>query len=100
VASFRKPFKILHIEPFVSLTFLAQIATKFTKRALLFYKYFLNCLRDSKRRMFLEGQYNRQQRFLMEYLQHGGIKGEFEPLAEIEVIIKMIPSYLKRFCFI
>jgi hypothetical protein len=35
VASFRKLFKGLHIEPFVSLTFLAQIATKFTKRALL-----------------------------------------------------------------
>jgi hypothetical protein len=34
VASFRKPFKSLYIEPFVSLTFLAQLATKFMKRAL------------------------------------------------------------------
>jgi AcrR family transcriptional regulator len=79
--------------------FLSGMEQQLTEAAddldLVFYEYFLSGFRDPKRRLFLEGRYDRQHRFLLEYLQQGVLNGEFKPLAEIDVVIKMITSYFE-----
>ncbi|MED1204340.1 TetR family transcriptional regulator [Heyndrickxia acidicola] len=62
---------------------------------MVFYEYFLGGLRNKERHLFLEGRYDRQHRFIMDFLQQGVLNNEFSPLAEIEVIVKMITSYFE-----